>query len=544
MLLKHFFSSVFFSAFFLFCLCFCINKNLKLKIVKSETFFNNLSGEPENLHPIRSTDYYAAVVQSYILESLLQRDPDTYQWKPLLAKKWTISPNGKTFTFEIFDHLKWSDGQALTVDDIKFSFEAYKNPEYGGIRYLPYFENMDSAKILSEKKIQFTVKKPYFGNFQVIAGMDVIPKHIYKDPKKKLSKNLIGSGPYTLHRYIKGKILVLKKNPLWEGKNNPANKGKWDFKTLVLRFINGEVDTLLRMEKGHLDFSKLSAKSFFEKTNHPPWGTKIKKIKYKNKSSSGYGFIGLNFKKTLFQDKRVRKALAHLLNRKLINKKFNYSQRELARGPWYFWSHYADPHIKAIDFNPKKAIELLKSAGWKDQDKNGVLEKTIHGSKKELRFTILFSNAESEKYLTVYQEDLKQAGIQIKLKILDWASFLRLIDDKSFDAVMLGWGGGSIDFDPKQIWHTKSSQNKGSNFISYSNPKVDALIDQSRSQLSRKKRIKTFRKIYRLIANDVPYIFLFNSRNQFYSVNKRIHTPKDTFEYEVGLSYWSLKPNP
>ena len=158
--------SLLLSSFFLFGLCFCTNKKTKLKITRSETFFNNLSGEPENLHPIRSTDYYSSVVRNTIFwNPFLQRNKDTYEWESGLAKKWEISQDGKTFTFEFYDNLKWSDGKALTVQDVKFSFEAYRNPEYGGIRYLPYFEKMDSAQILSDKKIQFKVKESLFWKF-------------------------------------------------------------------------------------------------------------------------------------------------------------------------------------------------------------------------------------------------------------------------------------------------------------------------------------------------------------------------------------------
>ena len=518
----------------------CVKNKVHLKINRAETYFNNLSGEPENLHPIKSTDYYSSVVQYYILESLLQRDEDTYEWKSNLAKTWSISADGKTFTFELFDNLKWSDGKDLTVQDIKFSFNAFRNPEYGGIRHLPYFEQMESVKILNKKKIQFKVKEPYFGNFEVIANMDIIPEHIYKDPKLKMSKSLIGSGPYKLDHYIKGKILVLKQNPLWAGKNNPSNKGKWNFPTLVFRFIKSESDTLLRMEKGHLDFSDLTPESFLEKTKKAPWGTKIKKVKYSNQEPSGYSFIGFNFKKELFKDKKVRRALAHLLNRKLMNEKFLYNQSELARGPWYFWSAYADPTVSPIEFDPKKASQLLKSAGWADTDKNGALDKTIQGVKKEFSFSLIFANSESEKYLTLYQEELKRAGIKLNLKILDWASFLRLLDDKNFDSVMLGWSGGSVDFDPKQIWHSASAQHKGSNFISYSNPQVDALIDKGRTQLNRQERIKTFQQVYRLIAEDAPYIFLFNNRKKFYGLNKRISAPKPAFHYGLGMSFWKF----
>ena len=253
-------------------LSYCPSSKNQLKIRRAETFFNNLGTEPENLHPIKSTDYAASVVQNYILESLLVRDPHTYEWKSQLAKKGTISPDGKTFVFELFDNLKWSDGKDLTAEDVVFSFSAYRDPAFGGIRYLSYFENMESVTALSRTKIQFSVKKVYFNNFSVIASMDILPKHIYKDPKAKLSKTLIGSGPYLLSHYIRGKVLVLKQNPLWAGKQNFPDQKKWNFPSIVFRFVKTEADTLLRMEKQELDFSRLTSESFVKKTNKPPWG--------------------------------------------------------------------------------------------------------------------------------------------------------------------------------------------------------------------------------------------------------------------------------
>ena len=108
--LKHFLVWLFYSAF-LIALGSCSSNTPQLKIKRSETFFNNLSGEPENLHPIRSTDAYSRDIQFYILESLLKRNEITYEWEASLAKQWAISPNGKTFTFELYDDLKWSDGK-------------------------------------------------------------------------------------------------------------------------------------------------------------------------------------------------------------------------------------------------------------------------------------------------------------------------------------------------------------------------------------------------------------------------------------------------
>lgn len=525
-----------------FTSCTC-TQTPSIQIKRSETFYNNLMITPENLHPIKSTDAYSSIVRAHILESLLIKNISTYEWEPSLAKSWKIHPDKKTFTFYLRKNLKWSDGKPLTAHDVKFSFEAYINPAYGGVHRIPYFENLKSVEVIDDYTLVVKSKKLYFGNFSTIAGMQVIPQHIYNDPKLKMSKTVIGSGPYVIQHNVKGKILVLKKNPLWQGHKVSSNKNKWHFNTIVFRFIKSEIDSTLRLQREDIDYAHLRPETFVQQTNTEPWGVTIEKVKaIIKKRPKGYSFIGFNLKKPIFQDKRVRKAISHLLNRKLMNEKFYFNYRELATGPWSFHSEYADPSVKPIEFNPQKARALLEQAGWKDSDSDGVLDKKINNKKTNLEFTLSYSNPESEKILTLFQENLKQSGIKLKLKILDWTSFIRILDDKKFDMTLLGWGAGSVDLDPKQIWHSKSSQRGGSNFISYSNPQVDALIDEGRKELNRNKRIKLFQKIYRLIAEDVPYVFLFTSSYVLYGVNKRIYRPKPAFNYDVGEEFWSLTP--
>ena len=223
-----------------------------------------------------------------------------------------------------------------------------------------------------------------------------------------------------------------------------------------------------------------------------------------------------------------------------MNKKFQYGKAKLATGPWYSWSDYADPLIKPIPFDPKQAGELLNSAGWQDTDKNGVLDKIIQGQKKEFKFTLIFPSKDFEKYLTIYQQDLKKSGINMSLRFMDWSAFIKLLREKKFEAVTLGWSGGSVELDPKQIWHSESAREGGSNFIQYSNPEVDHLIDEGRVEMNRDKRIKIFQKVYRLVAEDYPYLFLFNSPVQFYTHSKKVKMEKDTYLYELGTRYWWL----
>jgi peptide/nickel transport system substrate-binding protein/microcin C transport system substrate-binding protein len=196
------------------------------------------------------------------------------------------------------------------------------------------------------------------------------------------------------------------------------------------------------------------------------------------------------------------------------------------------------PDLKPILFDTKKAQELFTQAGWADTDKDGVLDKTVDGKKSEMKLTLIYANKDSEKYWTMFKEDSKKAGVEITLKFMEWNSFVKAIDDRNMDLFAMGWGAGSVEPDPKQIWHSSSIGKGGSNYGSYSNPEVDKLIDEGRQELDAKKRTVIFKKAYTKIAEDVPYIFMFNNKFEFYAQSSKVKSPADTFQYDFGQSTW------
>jgi peptide/nickel transport system substrate-binding protein/microcin C transport system substrate-binding protein len=189
-----------------------------------------------------------------------------------------------------------------------------------------------------------------------------------------------------------------------------------------MRFYKDENVQLERAKKGELDFLELRIEAFMKKTEGAPWGKTVLKHKIDNSAPKSFGFVGWNFRKDLFKDRSVRVALAHLLNREEMNKKFRYGFSDLANGAVYIRSEY-NPGNKALEYNPKVAQELLTKAGWADADKNGVLEKDINGKKTEFKFTLIYANKDVEKYWTMYREDLKKAGIDMELKYLHTFTF-------------------------------------------------------------------------------------------------------------------------
>ena len=126
----------------------------------------------------------------------------------------------------------------------------------------------------------------------------------------------------------------------------------------------------------------------------------------------------------------------------------------------------------------------------------------------------------------------------MEIKVLEWSAFLKLLDEQKFDAVSLAWIPASLEQDLKQIWHSTSNKPGGSNFINYSNPVVDKLIDQAREEMNPKKRQGLWRKAYKTIAGDAPYAFMFSSRYDLYFVWKHIGMTKGTMKFDRGTGFW------
>lgn len=506
----------------------------------------NLGQAPTTLNALSSSDAYASEVQSYIMEGLLTRNIDTREWEPALAKEWSISKDGKTFEFTLRDGVKWHDGKPLTVEDVKFSFDAImdKNDKYKTAHLKPYFENIKSADIVGPNKIKFTVGSPYFNNFTVVAGLTVVPKHLYANPSKEqekvLNRTLVGTGPYTLKEFDRSKRIVLASNPNWWGRSVPALKGTHNFQTITLRFIQDGTIAIRTIENGDLDYLPLQPDEFVQKAKGPKWGKSVKKVQMQNKGVRGYAFVGFNMKNPIFSSVKTREAMVHLFDREQMIKKFLFDFSLPATGPLYQQSDYADPSVKPLAFDPKLALKKLNEDGWKDTDGDGLLDKVINGKKTQFEFTILEPLPDFVKFLTTFQQDAKKAGVKVEIKGIEWNAFIKLLDERKFDAVRLAWGGGDLDWDPKQIWHSESIANAGSNFISYSNPKVDKLIDEARVAMEKKDRVVKLREVYRTIAADVPYIFLFNGKYSFYAHSDRVGKEKDTYVNGVGTEYWWL----
>lgn len=515
------------------------NAKFNLNPPKGGEIIINLQAEPTTLHPILSSDGYARTVQAYIMDRLADRNVQTLAWEPRLAEKWEVSKDNKVFTFTLRKNLTFSDGKPLTSADVKFSFDMVFEPKYNAANLRPYFENIEKVEAIDPLTVRFTAKNNYFLNFNVAATMDILPMHIYSDVAKsnRMNKTIIGAGPYVLDRYNQGQRIILKKNPNWYGNTAEHLKPSHNFEKITFRFVKEQGVYMEMLKKGQFDYHALLAQEYQQMANGGEWGKTVFKVKTENSSPKNYRYLGWNLKREIFKDKNVRIALGHLINIDEAIKKFRFGLEARAVGPADPASDVVDPSVKAIEFNPSKAVAMLKKAGWSDTDKDGTLDKVLNGKKTDLKFTIMHSNQEFEKFLTFFQQDFRKAGVGVELQYLEWNSYVKALEAKNFDVISMAWSS-VIDWDPKQIWHSTSAAEGGSNHVSYNNPEVDKLIDEARVIVDRNERIKKLKRVYKLVAEDAPYVFLNAFKYDMYAYKNTVSRTGDTFKYDVGTSYW------
>jgi ABC-type transport system substrate-binding protein len=509
------------------------------KAPQGGTMNYNLGAEPESIHPIMSTDQYEQWVSEFTHEPLCGTDPETYKPIPRLAEKWEISKNGLEFTFFLRKNAFFHNGDPVTADEVKYSFDAVREPKHQALNLLPYIESFTKIEVIDPHTIKFTAKEKYFKNLEVLCSyVKIIPKSVYGNIEKsvKLQKEVVGAGPYILEKYERGQSITLKKFDKWYGTNLPEFKGEFNFDRITFRFTKEDTITIEKFKKGDLDFHNDATTDAYLKAEKG-FGKAANAVKVITSKPKGYGFIGFNFRNEILKELSTRQAMAHLLNRAEMNKKFRSGMSELATGPVSVRSEQA-ADVKAIQYDPKIAQEILKKAGWADSDKDGILDRTVNGKKQKMSFTLIYPSKDPEKYWTMFKQDAQKAGVEIILKYMEWNSFIKTIEDSNMELWAMGWGGGSVEMDPKQIWHSSSSSKGGSNRGAYANAEVDKLIDEGRAELDDKKRSAIFKKAYTLIAKDVPYLFLFNSKYDFYFSSNKMKKVKDTFKYDFGYSTW------
>ena len=438
-----------------------------------------------------------------------------------LADSWEWTPDSLAIVFHLNPRARWHDGVPVRASDVRYSLAVMKDPAFGSSA-LPLISNIDSVSVRDSLTAvahfkQYTPEQFYDFVYQV----SILPEHIlHNTPPAKLKtdevgRRGIGSGRFRLARFEQGKrIELLADTANYRGRpklDRIVYVPTPDFNTAVTRFFAGDADFFEQLRPEHI--AKLAG------------DTTRRTIPY---LSFGYAYLGLNQidgknpgqPHPIFGDRAVRRALSMAVDRRAMLRNVFGDYGILLYGPFPRAMSVADTTLPQIPYDPAKAKALLDSAGWL-VGPDGVRAK--NGQRLEFGITTPVSSAARKQYSVLLQAAFKQVGAAARIDETDMPGLMARNADRNFDTALELYGADPSPSGFKQSWTTAALGKDGSNFVSYSNPTVDALFDSATTTFDPARTRAYARRAFEIMIEDAPGIWLYEPPNVA-GVHKRIRT--------------------
>ena len=462
-----------------------------------DTLVTGSIGEASTLIPLLASDAASHSIAGYIYNGLVKYDKELNLVGDL-ARSWEVSPDGLVITFHLRQGVKWQDGHEFTGRDVLYTYGVTIDPKTP-TSYAEDFKQVKKVECPDPYTVRVTYDHP-FAPALASWGSSILPAHLLEGKditRTDLARRPVGTGPYRLKEWVAGQQITLES---FDG----YFEGRPYLDRVVDRLIPDSSTMYLELKAGGIDMMNLTPVQYQRQTVGASFLEHFNKYRY---PASSYVYMGYNLRNPLFSDLRVRRALTHAINKEELIQGVLLGMGQTAKGPYKPGTWAWNPHIIDPAYDPAEARRLLAQAGWRDTDGDGILDK----GGKPFQFTVLTNqgNAERLKSAQIIQQRLRSVGIDMKIRVIEWASFItHFIDTRNFEAVILGWTLGQ-DPDIFDVWHSSKSGKKELNFIGYKNEEVDRLIVAGRGTFDQKERQRCYWRIQELLAKDQPYTFLY-----------------------------------
>ncbi len=501
-------------------------KDFKLERVRGGTLRIWLSSDPKTLNPVLAQETTSTEVLDYLFVGLFKFDLKDFKVKPELAKSYRIEKGGRVIVVKLRDNLYWSDGKRITAEDVVFTYQKlYLNDKIpNSYRDMLLVDGKKiKVKKVNELTVKFILPKPFAPILMALTS-PILPKHALEKYLREGNfiskawnvgtepKQIVVNGPYLLKEYLKGQRIVFEKNPYYYRKGLPV------VKKIVAQIVQDPETSLLKFSKGEIDYRGVSAKELLYLIGKK--GIEF----YDLGETPSITFLALNqnprssvkkYKLRWFRNRLFRVALSYAIDRRNICKLvFNglceplYTPITPANS-----NYYQEDYYPKYPYNPRKAKEILKELGFKDEDGDGVLEdKEGH----PLVITLLTNsgNREREMMGNLIKEDLKRVGIKVIFRPIDFNTLVSKLTSPPYDweAVIIGLTGSLDPHFGRNVWHSSGSLhlwNPSQKKPSYTwEREVDKLFDLASVEMDPRRRRELYKRAFWIISYQQPLIFL------------------------------------
>ncbi len=477
-------------------------------------------------------------------EGLLSQHPTTLEFIPSLASHWFISDDKMTFKFRINPDARWWDGMPVTAEDVIATWDLRMDETILAPSDQITYGKFERPVAESKYIVSVKAKSVNWRNFLYFSTMGLHPNHILKDLDgtaflEEYAFSVIpGTGPYKIsEENIKNQeSYTLERREDYWAKDTPFNRYKYNFDKIKISVVKDN-DALQyeKFKKGEQDiFNVQRSRRWIEETDFEAtqngWVKKQRIFSEKPAGTSGYYF---NMREWPFNDKRIRYAFCYLYDREKMNREMYYNEYGMMNS-LYSGSVYENRNNNPFKYNPQEATRLLKEAGYSERNSEGWL---VHGETgKVLSFEIVIQKT-SAYMVTPVQQMLKEYGIDMQIKFMDYNTMIKNVNARNFNVCLLAYSGLVYPNPESSLRSTLADQNDNNNVWGFKSDRVDILLDEYDICFDQKRRIEIIQEIDGLFSDEHPIAFSIARNYSRIMWWDKFGYPKWMFSRYVG-EYW------
>ncbi|WP_180077253.1 extracellular solute-binding protein [Acinetobacter sp. YH12208] len=512
---------------------------------------------------------------NYIFDSLLSKsldEPGVYY--PLLAEKVSFDPKKTAFIiFHLNPKARFSNGQPVTAEDVKYSFELYQTQSNFGLQM--YLADIHQLEVLSALKIKIHFKSGHNPEMaMIVAQMPIYSKRQWqqRDFKDLTLKPILGSGPYVIERIDPGRSISYQRNPQYWGKDLLVNRGRYNFDRIQYRYYRSPEIKFEAFKSGQFTLHEEKQVNRWIRDYQFPAVRQgqVKRYRFRHQNPVPTQSLVFNTRRQPFADIRFRQALSFAYDFEWLNKAMFYgeyqrlnsffSNSDLAsRGrPSAQELQILKPHLQklhpvqrqavlqdwqypqsdASGFNRQnllKARQLLLKAGYRYQQ--GQL---VNASGQAVKIEFLLHQVEQQRDLMPYLRHLKRLGIQANIRMVETAQYYERLRNYQFDMIVDSMPQSlTPGQEQKQFWSSQAAKQVGNyNYAGIQNPVIDAVIKQVIQAQNREQVIDSTRALDRLLRAGYYHIPTYGTGEYWYAYWNMYQQPKLKPKLSAGIDYW------
>lgn len=450
-----------------------------------------------------------------------------------LAQSWDVSQDGRTWTFHLRPDVTWQDGQPFTANDVAFTFKLLLNKDFGAIYAGQYSiiqgadaytngqaDDISGVKVIDDHTIQITTTKPYAPFLDLLAWTffplpehalsSISPAALLKSDWWKTSP--IGTGPYKWYKYVPDQYVELVANDTYY-------RGKPKIEYLINRYFSDTASAVLALQNGEIDFTYINPSDVAQLKSDA-------NLRVISGPSGVTNYLAFNLRDKMFQDAKARQAFYYAIDRQAIIKSL-YNDAAKPVECIYQNPIYVPEDVNAYAYNPDKAKQLLKEAGWKQS--------------KPIELITYYDSPQAHNVVSAIQAYLSAVGIQIQPRFVDVPTYNTLFYPGKFQLSFRGLGNGPDPDAIRPLYHSGEKLNGPG----YDSPELDQALDQGRTTFDPAARQKLYQQVCETQNSQALDVYLWVA-TRYAAVNTRIQnfewTPSPGgSRYYTDVVNWSIQ---